>query len=602
MGNRSLSGSPIVAALLSLLFPGLGQAAAGDRRRGLIVAIPILAILAALALLLVFARDSLFGLTLNQGWLTSLLILDLVAFIYHGWAIVDSYLLARKGQPEKRRIKGAGKKWAPVLGVALVMAGAVGAHGAFAQVDMGWQHDLYCLTAPTPCWVTDNPGASDTSQPTDPGVISEVDTGSPVPLPTGSEGPLATFNPIDFPPYQPRTDAENWAQDGQLNVVLIGVGVENNPSQVGPDTVMAVHIELATGRTIMVSVGRTYTCVPLPASWSHFANPASNGCPAHSYPSQLWNLENDALANCRNFPILTSTCGQSPDPNKYLRATEVEETAIGMLVGWQIDGSVTMNPVGLIKLIDDMGGVNINVKSTVTDYPCGPAGTPQAKWRVCDLCPNCAVGSPNKVHYGYEIPEKALGAAQAKAAISKMIADSASSGGKQKVSGVGGADVQFTIKPGQQHMDGDWALAYARSRIYYTEFDRQGRQQEVLKALRQSVNPCDIVGNAGGWLSALADVPYAFNTDLPINNIQDVKQWASLASRVGGDGVQKLVLTPKLGNNGGNLNITNWASGGKYPMIDQNVINQVRQLEAQGLSASPTAGASASASGGGAGC
>ena len=95
--------------------------------------------------------------------------------------------------------------------------------------------------------------------------------------------------------------------------------------------------------------------------------------------------------------------------------------------------------------------------------------------------------------------------------------------------------------------------------------------------MRQSVNPCDIVGNAGGWLSALADVPYAFNTDLPINNIQDVKQWASLASRVGGDGVQKLVLTPKLGNNGGNLNITNWASGG-YPMIDQNVINQVRQL------------------------
>ena len=103
MGNRSLMGSPIVAALLSLLFPGLGQAAAGDRRRGLIVAIPILAILAAFGLLLLFARDSLFGLTLNQGWLTSLLLLDLVAFIYHGWAIVDSYLLARKGQPEKRR-------------------------------------------------------------------------------------------------------------------------------------------------------------------------------------------------------------------------------------------------------------------------------------------------------------------------------------------------------------------------------------------------------------------------------------------------------------------------------------------------------------------
>jgi hypothetical protein len=79
--------------------------------------------------------------------------------------------------------------------------------------------------------------------------------------------------------------------------------------------------------------------------------------------------------------------------------------------------------------------------------------------------------------------------------------------------------------------------------------------------------------------------------------MQDVQQWASLASRVGGDSVQKLVLTPIVGSNGGNLTITNWASRG-YPMIDQNVVTQIRKLQSQALGAFPTANPSASASGG----
>ena len=153
--HRSLIGSPVVAAALSFVFPGLGQAAAGKPRRGAIVAIPALALLAAFGLILLFDRHSLFGLALNQGWLTSLLILDLAGFIYHLWAILDSYLLAGKAQPAQRRVSASARKWAPIFGICVILAGAIGVHAGVAEVDMSWQHDLYCLTAATPCWVTD---------------------------------------------------------------------------------------------------------------------------------------------------------------------------------------------------------------------------------------------------------------------------------------------------------------------------------------------------------------------------------------------------------------------------------------------------------------
>ncbi|MFI5258285.1 MAG: hypothetical protein ACHQ01_01560, partial [Candidatus Limnocylindrales bacterium] len=146
--------SPLGAAALSFLFPGLGQAAAGDRRRGAIVAIPALAVIAAFALILVFDRGSLFSLALNQSWLSSLLILDVAAFAYHFWAIVDAYLLASGAKPRRRAGGPPARSWAAVLGVGIVLSGTIAVHGAVAETDASWQHALYCLTAPTPCWVT----------------------------------------------------------------------------------------------------------------------------------------------------------------------------------------------------------------------------------------------------------------------------------------------------------------------------------------------------------------------------------------------------------------------------------------------------------------
>jgi len=58
--------------------------------------------------------------------------------------------------------------------------------------------------------------------------------------------------------------------------------------------------------------------------------------------------------------------------------------------------------------------------------------------------------------------------------------------------GQGGYD-PYSIEPGQYHMDGEEALRYARSRKSTTDFDRAGRQQKVLSALRTKVTQLDSI-------------------------------------------------------------------------------------------------------------
>ncbi len=147
---RALFETPPGAAALSFVFPGLGQAAAGSRVRGAIVAIPGLAVLGAFGLLLVFDPGALSGVTADRGWLTNLLILDLGLFLYHLSAVLDAY--GQAGRASLDRLRKSAGRWATVLVVGAVLAATVGVHAAAAEVDLGWQHTLDCSSGAVPCW------------------------------------------------------------------------------------------------------------------------------------------------------------------------------------------------------------------------------------------------------------------------------------------------------------------------------------------------------------------------------------------------------------------------------------------------------------------
>ncbi len=92
--------------------------------------------------------------------------------------------------------------------------------------------------------------------------------------------------------------------------------------------------------------------------------------------------------------------------------------------------------------------------------------------------------------------------------------------------------LHIEIPAGRQHMDGETALRYARSRHGSSDFDRARRQQAVLAALaRRLLSP-------GGWLRWPA--VYKQVSDALDTNLTD-RDWLLLAAvlyRVGPDGIE----------------------------------------------------------------
>jgi LCP family protein required for cell wall assembly len=67
------------------------------------------------------------------------------------------------------------------------------------------------------------------------------------------------------------------------------------------------------------------------------------------------------------------------------------------------------------------------------------------------------------------------------------------------------------FNPGWQHMDGQRALEYARSRMSTSDFDRARRQQQILLAIRDKALE---VGSIGRWPALVAIMKDAVQTDL----------------------------------------------------------------------------------------
>ena len=554
--------TPVGAALLSAVFPGLGQAAVGQTYRGFIIAIPALVTAAVVGLIFIFDRQSILNLALNQQWLTNLLLVDIAGLVYHAFAVVDAYLAAgrfaerqdRRHDQETRRPPGrsnpAAIKWMSALGVGAVLMSTVAVHGTVAQVDMDWQHALYCLTAKIPCWVTD-PGPDATATDNGPDATDiAIASDQPGPLDSGQASltPMPTYDMNSIPTFSTTTDSQNWDADGELNILLAGIGVERGTTagELGFDSLMVVRTSITTGQAELISIPRNSYCTPLPTKEiaANYQHPGYN-CPAGSFGPPFFNLANEILDQCKKWPIpeFAATCGQRGDPNRYVRAYKGLEMTVGTLLGIHIDGSIWMNPTGLSLLVDALGGVTIHVGYELYDKPCGPAGTRQQILGSKMPIPGNSVCG-DSLHWGYYVPTHEAGVQQMKDQAAQ------SSGGLTVIPVSGTAvDVGIIIKPGTYHMNGAWALAYARTRIYdpQGDFGRSVRQQNFMTSMRKQLDPCHFASldNVLPLIGAVQAVPQGFNTDLDITNAQNLKAWAGIAKTVLGDNIQQLPLTPQ---------------------------------------------------------
>ena len=106
--------------------------------------------------------------------------------------------------------------------------------------------------------------------------------------------------------------------------------------------------------------------------------------------------------------------------------------------------------------------------------------------------------------------------------------------------GTTGRVQRLYIPSGLQHMDGEQALRYARSRHTSTDFDRGARQQRVLLSLREQADPQTLIPRLPELVAALKT---AVRTDIPIDQLDEL---LGLASGVDTANIRSFVFAPPL--------------------------------------------------------
>lgn len=221
------------------------------------------------------------------------------------------------------------------------------------------------------------------------------------------------------------------SQQRSVNMLVLGIGGGNHDGPNLTDTIIFVNI-----------------------------NPEKNIVNLVSIPRDLWVPELQAKINT------AYAFGQEKDKKGILLAENVVEAVTGQ----QVDYTVVVDFAGFVKLVDLLGGVDVNVERTLDDkyYPipgkeADPCGVPE------DQIPDLVATASSEFDLfpcRYE---------------------------------------EIHFDPGTQKMDGKTALLYARSRhaegVEGSDFARSKRQSLVIKAVRSKalsagtfLNPVKILG------------------------------------------------------------------------------------------------------------
>ena len=327
------SSAPGIAALLSLLVPGLGQAWLGAVRRGLLVAAPVIVVLAALLGFIAGGdRSTLVDALLRPGVILALLVAIIGLGIYHVIAIQDAYRLGLR--PESgASLVGAGRRLVRSSLLVAALAVAVAVYGTLAVVGVGgYQATSAIFVKPDTGFTIPEPSFEPTATPNGP---EPTELAPPEPTPT----------PIPVP---------GWATDGRLNLLLIGSDAGPGRWQLRSDTMIVVSVDVATARTVLFGIPRNIINVPLPPE-------SAKAFPNGRYPGLLNSLYVYALGHPRYFP------GGEAAGFRALTGSIQE------LVGVPLDGVLVVNLTAFVDLIDAVGGLWIDVPYSLYDeqYPSG---------------------------------------------------------------------------------------------------------------------------------------------------------------------------------------------------------------------------------------
>ncbi len=317
---------PFIAALASAIVPGVGQFIAGDSRKGSILLVVDVVIL---AVILFFFRDkvSLLTMWIRPSSLALMMVGNILLLAYRVWAADDAYRFTTAKHGATRTSTSG----AIVLGTVIIGSVLILPHMVFGYYDV-IQYDL--ITSVFGGNVSASASVSPTTEPSPPVTDAEGNTVATEDGTTTTEAPADAF-----------------AGDDRLNILLIGGDFGQGRTGVRTDTMITVSIDPVTGETAMFSVPRNWTYAPLPEGMG------------------IWD--------CDCYPELINELWvmgeQHPDafPGPGTPSENAVKGVIGEFLGLDIDYYAMVNLDGFVDIVDALGGVNIYVPSTVIDedYP-----------------------------------------------------------------------------------------------------------------------------------------------------------------------------------------------------------------------------------------
>ena len=235
-----------MAALLSALWPGLGQLAVGARRTGVILALPPL-VLVALAIGAIASPDRVerLAILLNPDVIAALLVVEGLLVAWRLAAVVDAY---------RRGLGRARERGAALTAVALVFVLVPSVYAAYLT-EVAREAALAVFAAGEQAWVP-NPNTN---------------------------GPDDDFGVAPQPSIQPSTGPEL----GRFTVLLIGIDSGPDRGHALTDTMIVASLDPIAGAVSMISVPRDLVDTPLPDG--RIFRPKINGLVSYAnrYPDRF---------------------------------------------------------------------------------------------------------------------------------------------------------------------------------------------------------------------------------------------------------------------------------------------------------------------------
>lgn len=247
----------------------------------------------------------------------------------------------------------------------------------------------------------------------------------------------------------------------RVNVLLLGYGGDGHSGAYLTDSIVLVSLDFSSNKVSFISVPRD--------TWIKI--------PTKGYDGSYWkiNAAYELGMDSSHYPY------KLPEFNGPNGGGDMSKYVVSEVVGMPVDYYISMDFSGFKKIVDTLGGVEVNVDNSFTDYSY-PTSDANAAGAWCDAQDNTVTDCRYKV-------------------------------------------VHFD--KGLQYMNGERALEYVRSRhaagTEGSDFARSRRQQKLMVAIEQKAMN---LGALPKIFNLMDDVQGHFQTDLSLADIKDLADYA----------------------------------------------------------------------------